>query len=117
MNANESNLDTACKVSSNVSQDKSEEPTSPATIDINYENQNIFYDDSQNQIKVVIRVRPFNEREEEEKKSCVSIDNGCIVLDRGADQKSFNFDFVGDEYIDQEAIFKQIAKPIADSCL
>ena len=29
----------------------------------------------------------------------------------------FNFDFVGDEDLEQEVIFTQIARPIADSCM
>jgi hypothetical protein len=33
------------------------------------------------------------------------------------DSKTFNFDFVGDENIEQETMFNQIAKPIADGCL
>lgn len=33
------------------------------------------------------------------------------------DFKYFNFDFVGDENIEQEVMFHKIAKPIADGCL
>jgi kinesin family protein 15 len=39
------------------------------------------------------------------------------VLDRGAEQKLFTFDYVADETIPQEDIFIRMAKPIADSCL
>jgi hypothetical protein len=39
------------------------------------------------------------------------------VLDRGAEQKMFTFDYVADENTTQEDIFVRMAKPIADSCL
>lgn len=74
-----------------------------------------------NNIKVAIRVRPFNMREEEdpENRHCISIEKQGteLVLDRGADVKKFSFDFVADSRIDQSSIFNHIAKPIADSCL
>ena len=41
-----------------------------------------------------------------------------IQLDsNNGDRKTFNFDFVGHEGIDQKTIFNYIAKPIADSRL
>jgi hypothetical protein len=123
-------------------EDSKDEPKSPATAVINYDvkpydsnqmssgdvavNQNIFYeaeDSSQNnnKIKVVIRARPFNERENSDpnKRACISIENGTFLeLDRGnGDTKKFFFDFVGHEKIDQLTFFNHIAKPIADSCL
>jgi hypothetical protein len=87
--------------------------------------QNIFYeaasDNASNNIKVAIRVRPFNRREEEDPdhRDCISIEERgtTLVLDRGVDIKKFNFDFVGHSKIDQAAIFNHIARPIADSCL
>lgn len=68
---------------------------------------------------MVIRVRPLNEREERGggKAKCVQVENGTIILDRGFDIKKFNFDFVGQENIEQSTMFNQIAKPIADSCM
>ena len=48
---------------------------------------------------------------------CVSVENGVVILDRGNDTKKFNFDFVGHEGIQQQQMFNQIAKPIADSCM
>ena len=129
------NLETACVIPANYSvlgSNKGHSPKSPATIEANYhdskkiiegdirKDQNIFYENSNN-IKVVIRVRPFNDREKADpsNKSCVTIENNATVieLDRGVDTKKFNFDFVGHENIDQQSIFNQIAKPIADSCL
>ena len=51
-------------------------------------------------MKVVIRVRPINERERaggslEKVKLCLAVeDNKKITLDRGMDQKQFTFDYV-----------------------
>ena len=51
-------------------------------------------------VKVVIRVRPLNEREkgggpEEKVKLCLTVeDHKKITLDRGMDQKTFTFDYV-----------------------
>lgn len=77
--------------------------------------------DNSNNIKVVIRVRPFNQREADDmtNRSCVEISNAGtqIKLDLGQEGKVFNFDFVGDPSIDQLSIFKHIAAPIADSCM
>ena len=51
-------------------------------------------------MKVVIRVRPINDREkaggtEEKVKLCLAVEeNKKITLDRGMDQKTFTFDYV-----------------------
>ena len=45
------------------------------------------------------------------------MDQGTILLERGFDTKKFNFDFVGNEQIDQATIFNHIAKPMAVSCM
>ena len=45
------------------------------------------------------------------------MDQGTIALEKGQDIKRFQFDFVGDEHVDQATIFNHIAKPIADSCM
>ena len=51
-------------------------------------------------VKVVIRVRPINERERaggslEKVKQCLFVErNEKIILDRGVDQKTFTFDYV-----------------------
>jgi kinesin family protein 15 len=51
-------------------------------------------------------------------KKCVTVDNtNTVFIESKPDIKSFNFDFVGDEEIGQETIFKQLAQPIADYCL
>ena len=51
-------------------------------------------------VKVVIRVRPINEREKgggslEKVKQCLVVErNEKLILDRGMDQKTFTFDYV-----------------------
>jgi len=80
-------------------------------------------------VKVVIRVRPTNERERckcnasdflvaGNQKHCLVVeDDSKIVLDRGLDQKMFTFDYVAADEVTQEEVFSRVAKPIADSCL
>ena len=68
------------------------------TTDLLSQSSNIFdSSNSQDNVKVVIRVRPLNDREQKGagKAKCVQVENGTIVLDRGFDLKKFNFDFVG----------------------
>jgi len=59
-------------------------------------------DNDSNNIKVVIRVRPFSNRELEDttNQSCLEIVGNNILIQKGTDLKSFNFDFVGDEQLD-----------------
>ena len=51
-------------------------------------------------VKVVIRVRPINEREKaggpaDKVKLCLAVErNEKVILDRGMDQKTFTFDHV-----------------------
>ena len=51
-------------------------------------------------MKVVIRVRPINDREKgtgsiEKVKLCLAVErNEKVILDRGMDQKTFTFDYV-----------------------
>lgn len=74
-------------------------------------------------VKVVIRVRPVNERERgngpsDKVKLCLHVErNEEITLDRGTDQKTFTFDYVATQKSEQSEIFDMIARPIADSCL
>jgi len=51
-------------------------------------------------------------------KNVLAVENSeKIVLDRGADQKIFTFDYVADITVSQQEIFTRIAQPVADSCL
>ena len=99
-----STIETACKPEASL-ESGCKTPASPVTLNLNYPDidipkaKDIFEDDMNNQIKVVIRVRPFNQREIEDpdNKECTSIEkNGTmLVLEKGVDSKKFNFDFVG----------------------
>ena len=62
---------------------------------------NIF-DNSKDNVKVCVRIRPLNEKELKgnSKKECVTSDGGLIKVNRGMDIKKFNFDYVGDKFID-----------------
>lgn len=74
-------------------------------------------------MKVVIRIRPINDRErqggpKDKVKLCLQVEgNQKIILDRGQEQKTFNFDYVALQESEQSELFDKIAKPIADSCL
>lgn len=82
---------------------------------------------SKDNVKVVIRVRPLNEREKSKyrfasltidgggNKKCVNVENETSIALDG--YKPFNFDYVADEDVEQNVIFKQIAQPITDCCL
>ena len=58
-------------------------------------------------VKVVIRVRPVNEREKgggpaEKVKQCLVVErNEKVILDRGMDQKTFTFDYVATQESEQ----------------
>lgn len=58
-------------------------------------------------VKVVIRVRPINDREKaggpiEKVKLCLAVENNeKITLDRGIDQKTFTFDYVATQNSEQ----------------
>lgn len=83
-------------------------------------------------VQVVIRVRPLTQayqavnggnqlatgQEANAQKRCIREvkANKEIVLDT-KDKEQFTFDFVAGENISQEEMFKQIGKPIVDSCL
>ena len=76
--------------------------------------------DQKDNVKVVIRVRPLNERETQEcTKTCVSIAeiNKAIALDIKSEQKCFTYDYVASEEATQEEIFEKVGKPITESCL
>lgn len=65
-------------------------------------------------------MRPFIDREKKTVyglNRCVSIKDGHLEFKRGVDTKEFKFDFIGDESINQKAIFEHTAKPVADCCL
>ena len=51
-------------------------------------------------------------------KLCLAVEsNSKVILDRGMEQKTFNFDYVATQDSEQCELFEKIARPIADSCL
>jgi len=74
-------------------------------------------------IVVLIRVRPFNERERHEgEQKCFRIDEQCkntMVFDANfkTEVKTFTFDHICPEQISQEEIFRVVGIPSARSCL
>lgn len=72
-------------------------------------------------IQVMVRVRPFNQRERiEDSKACVIIEDyrpNCLILDAKPEQKVFNFDWVGGDSTTQQDIFEVVGKPMVNTCL
>jgi len=60
-------------------------------------------------IQVMVRVRPLNDREKREgAKSCIILDEeapNSIIIDAKPETKTFKFDFVGGDKTTQEDIF------------
>lgn len=74
-------------------------------------------------IEVLIRIRPFNEKEkQEEARPCFHIDShskNTIIFDATAKSETryFTFDHVCNDQATQEEIFRIIGIPTATSCL
>jgi hypothetical protein len=72
-------------------------------------------------IKVMVRVRPLNDRElDEGSKLCVALDpiqSDSIILDCVPEQKTFSFDWVGGLQTTQEDIFTYVGMPLVKTCL
>lgn len=80
-------------------------------------------DDSQN-ITVVCRVRPINQRESNISSSslkthCVNVQEGAksIVINTKPEPKSYTFDYVADEKTSQEKMFQVVGLPVTNTCL
>jgi DNA repair exonuclease SbcCD ATPase subunit len=71
--------------------------------------------ESSDNVKVFVRVRPSNKREEKST-SCIFVRDQSVIMD-AKPPKVFTYDYVADENSTQEAIFEQVGKPIADSCI
>lgn len=78
-------------------------------------------DKNADNIQVMVRVRPLNDREiKEGAKSCVIINQespNTIVLDAKPEQKLFKFDYVGGEETTQDDIFKIAGKPLTQAAV
>lgn len=76
--------------------------------------------DQKDNVKVAIRIRPFNDKERQEGgKPGIVIQEAykTIAIEIKNEKKAFTFDFVASEDITQQEIFEKIGKPIAKSCL
>lgn len=75
---------------------------------------------SSKNVQVLVRVRPFNEREQQfGSHTCVTVHPQTASLDLAAkpEHKSFTYDVVCGSDTDQNTIFSSVGKPITDSVL
>lgn len=75
--------------------------------------------DFKDNVKVAIRIRPLNDKEQQESGSlCLNvIESKTILLESKPEPKSFTYDNVADEKISQEEVFEIVGKPITASCM
>ena len=78
-------------------------------------------DKNSDNIQVMVRVRPFNQRERvEDSKSCVLLEDykpNCLTLDAKPEQKTFSFDWVGGDRTTQQDIFEVVGKAMVNTCM
>ena len=81
-------------------------------------NKSMPIDKNTDNIQVMVRVRPLNNKESAEE-SCVAVqpELNQIILDAKPEQKLFTFDWVGGESTTQEQIFDVVGKPMVQTCL
>lgn len=72
--------------------------------------------ENSNNVKVVVRVRPLNDDEQNHgTKKCLAVVNtSSVTIDSKPEPKIFNYDYVVSEEETQESVFTNVAKPIAD---
>eukprot|EP01041_Mallomonas_annulata_P006961 gene6961-14137_t len=79
----------------------------------------LFSDDQR--IKVVCRIRPTDSRasamEEGSRKCLIQQNRTTLALDSKFDQKIFNLDYIANEDIPQEEMFRVVGLPYAQACL
>lgn len=73
-------------------------------------------------IKVCCRIRPANAREKSSAmgvRRCVEVDpvHNTVTVATKPDAKSYTFDFVAEEYVDQVTMFKTVGMPITQACV
>jgi hypothetical protein len=80
-----------------------------------------FSEGTRDNIFVLVRIRPQNEREVREGNDvCIRVDDGrqnAIVLDTKPESKVFTFDWVASRGTSQEEIFNGVGKKLVDTCL
>ncbi|KAM0929537.1 hypothetical protein ACQ4PT_001586 [Festuca glaucescens] len=72
-----------------------------------------------NNVQVVIRVRPLSSSEIslQGNKRCVRQDTGQSITWTGHPESRFTFDLVADEHITQESLFKVAGVPMVENCM
>src|SRR3990167_5670668 len=77
--------------------------------------------EKEDNIKVFLRVRPLNKKEEEEfPRSCIQTDPNnpsVAILDSVQEQKSFTFDWVYGPVTTQAEVFEKVGLPMVKTCL
>ena len=73
-------------------------------------------DEHEENIIVMVRVKPMNEDESSEKR-CITIDKNSITLDSRTDLRTFSFDYIANEKVGQEEIFERAGRSLADACI
>jgi kinesin family member 15 len=75
--------------------------------------------DFKDNVKVAIRIRPFNDKELSENPSkCLTIlESKSIILDSKPEPRTFTYDNVANEKSTQEQIFEIVGMPITTSCI
>lgn len=93
-------------------------------LDQNIDNNNINNDESDSNIKVFIRVRPFNNSEKEMgSEECVKIDNNSILIkiinskNEKKNEFDFNFDKIFGGISSQEEVFNSVALPVINGLI
>lgn len=80
-----------------------------------------YSDGSRDNIFVLVRIRPQNEREVREGNDvCVRVDDArqnAIILETKPESKVFTFDWVASRGTTQEEIFDGVGKKLVDTCL
>jgi hypothetical protein len=92
-----------------------DQSTSKYLIKMNYS------DSGRDNIFVLVRIRPQNDREVREGgEICVRVDEGrnnAVVLETKPEAKVFSFDWVASKSTGQEEIFKGVGRPLVDTCI
>lgn len=77
---------------------------------------------SRDNIKVMVRVRPLNEREKTEElvHKCITMDEqepDTVILECRPEPKKYKFDWIGNEGTTQEQVYIAAGHPLVDFCL
>ena len=69
---------------------------------------------------MVCRIRPANDREKKTVlgvRKCVTADGPRVTVQTKPEPKTFSFDFVADEDVEQKEVFNQVGIPITQACV